>query len=153
MKRHPISANLYRRFLLTGLMVCLVACQSGGIVGKQVVEPENRIPLQDGGPHDGTIETFEMIFRYSYQTDDSKAPQAMHIRGGITRFKFPSEYVRIHLDFLNNEGLIVDRKLIYSASFKQRWVRNTQFDTQVPIPSEAVAIAFATRAQPRESKR
>jgi hypothetical protein len=115
------------------LPVFLIACQ-----GMQTtVAPENRILLQDGGPHSGNWESRTMLLDYEYY----KQPGEIALRLQI-KIKTQARYdgYRVWVLFADDQGKILEERSIWS------------WDNTLKIPPGTDYLSFRTFIQPHVYK-
>jgi hypothetical protein len=133
----------------------LVACQSsGGLLSDSPVAPEKRIPLRPGGPHQGESDTGGVVVGYAYQVVP-EPDKAIRLSGGVRRMKFRGDSLNIYLNFLDDYGRIIDKKVLFaSGNRRDVYVRRpAAFDTTLTLPPEATAIAFSSYVKPSSGRR
>jgi hypothetical protein len=133
----------------------LAACQSsGGLLSAGPVAPEKRITLQPAGPHQGEADTGELVVAYTYQLE-SDPHKAVHVNGGLRSVKFRGDGVTVYLNFIDNTGRVIEKKVLYASGYKRpTYIRRpSTFDTTLPLPPGAVAIAFSSYVQASSGRR
>lgn len=111
------------------LLVFLLACH-----GMQTtVAAENRIPLQDGGPHSGTWESKTMILDYEYFMQSGEIKLSLQIK---IKSQVRYEGYRIWVQFANDQGKILEEKSIWS------------WENTLKVPPGSVYLSFRTFLQP-----
>ena len=137
------------------LAVGLGACQTAGtLFSAAPVAPENRITLQPDGPHQGEADTGELVVAYAYRLAP-ESNQEIHVKGGIRSAKFRGDAVNVYLNFLDNAGNVLDKKILYASGFRRDvYVRRpSTFDTTLPLPPGTAAIAFSSSVKPSAGRR
>ena len=137
------------------LAVGLGACQTAGtLFSAAPVAPENRITLQPDGPHQGEADTGELVVAYAYRLAP-ESNQEIHVKGGIRNAKFRGDAVNVYLNFLDNAGNVLDKKILYASGYRRDvYVRRpSTFDTTLPVPPGTVAIAFSSYVKPSAGRR
>ena len=118
------------------------------------VAPENRITLQPDGPHQGEADTGELVVAYAYRLAP-ESNQEIHVKGGIRSAKFRGDAVNVYLNFLDNAGNVLDKKILYASGYRRDvYVRRpSTFDTTLPLPPGTAAIAFSSYVKPSAGRR
>jgi hypothetical protein len=140
---HQVVIGLKAAAFLTA---ALSACQSMGTVS---IAPDKRIALQPAGPHQGEADTGDLVVAYAYRL----LPEPEHrieITGGIRSSRIRGDYINVYLNFVDDTGHVLQRKILYSSGYKRDvYIRHpSTFDTTLPLPPETSAIAFSSYVQP-----
>ena len=132
-----------RCFFLISI-ISIISCQ-GSLFSYQgrTVDPDRRIDLLEGGPHEGTWQTFDLTINYQYE----KKAGILQL-SGVTElslhYKSNYEVLRhffLTLFFLDNEGKVQEGKLIFNAS-ASGLDDQVSFKKRFEIPLGAVSMAF-----------
>jgi len=125
---HSAVKGGFLLFLLT-----LTACQGM----ERMVKPEDRISLQEGGPHSGNWEskTMSLDYQYNKQSDEIKlsARPTVKTKASYAGFK-------VWVLFVDSQGKIIEEKSIDSG-------QNT-----FKIPPETTELSFRTFLEPNVYK-
>ena len=154
----PISSPIRSGVCLataTVLAVGLGACQTAGTVFSAApIAPENRIPLQPKGSHQGEADTGEIVVAYAYQLGP-ESNQEIHVKGGVRSTKFRGDAVNIYLNFLDNAGNVLDKEILYASGYRRDvYVRRpSTFDATLSLPPGTAAIAFSSYVKPSAGRR
>ena len=144
----------------TGVCVILLgnlaACQGGiGSYAGKTVDAKDRIELLEGGPHQGSWETRDLLVEFQY----TREPQNLQISGLIKLQEYllniywlKNLYLRLH--FVDAGGKVMaDQALLKSVSNLKRVPSEVSFQADLKIPSDAAAIAFSYRGWAKEGPR
>jgi hypothetical protein len=101
------------------------------------VAPENRILLQDGGPHAGTWESKTMLLDYEYYKQPGEIKLSLQIK---IKTKARYDGYRVWVRFANDPGKILEEKSISS------------WENTLTIPPGTVYMSFRTFLQPHVYK-
>ena len=137
------------------LIILLAACAGklGTYKGSWVAE-DDRISLQDGGPHQGNWRTRDVVIEYAYQ----QKPQNLQISGAVqlggyltTGFNI-LEYFTIDIYMLDADGIVLSSKLILNYGYRRNldFFEMTSFDDNLVLPADTAAIAFGYRGRVTE---
>ena len=144
-------SNIYL-FLLVAI---IVACQATVYEkGKYIADPESRITLLEGGPHSGSLKNQDLYLQYQYVHN----PDRMLISGFIElsgRLSGNYEIVRffyLTVNFLDNDGLLLQRKRVFNAGRVDRIDLRWRFQRNLETPPETAAIAFSYTGEVREGE-
>ena len=141
-----------RCFFLISI-ISMVSCQ-GSLFSYQgwTVDPDKRIDLLEGGPHEGTWQTFDLTINYQYE----KKADILKL-SGVTElshhYKYNYEALRhfyLTLFFLDNEDKVQESKLILNAS-ASGLDDQVSFKKSLEIPLGAVSMAFHYELTAQES--
>ena len=118
------------------------------------IAPERRITLQPGGPHQGEADTGGVLVGYAYQLDPA-SDNTIHVRGGVRKMTFRGDSLNIYLNFLDDTGRVVDKKVLFASGNRRNvyFRRSSTFDTTLPLPPETTAIAFSAYVKPSSGRR
>lgn len=130
------------------VVLFLCACQGMGNLGGGVVPPTKCIQLNRDGSGSGTWQTREVTMTYQYVADGSQ----MDFRGtvsfatSLTNSFSSIDRFHVKIYWLDGTGRILTTHGLYSSSqFDAN--DNPSFRTTVPIPTEAVQMAFGDMGQ------
>ncbi len=145
--------------LFTGLFVIVLglwACQSSGLSGKeQTVNPERRIPIADGGPHDGRTEAGSTKIVYQYTRLRSSTPEGnLAIKGKVVSAPAETVTLNVYLLALDPNGHVLDKQVMYASGHNNFYaVGNWVFDASLEIPPGTAAMAFDAYTQQSRGRR
>ena len=137
------------------LIILLVAC--GGRFttynGSWVAE-DDRISLQDGGPHQGNWQTRDVAIEFAYQQN----PQYLQISGVVKLGGYLTngfrtlEYLILDIYTLDADGIVLNSELMlnYGSRRDLDFVGEMTFDNQLALPADTAAIAFGYRGRVSE---
>jgi hypothetical protein len=152
---HPIFRPPLSLAIIVVLMAGLSACQSTGMMHlTRTIAPEKHITLQPAGPHQGEADTGELVVAYTYQLAPDP-DKALHVKGGIRRVKFRGDAATVYLNFIDNAGNVLDRKVLYASGNRRNvyFRRPSTFDTTLPLPSGTISIAFSSYVKASAGRR
>ena len=110
------------------------------------VDDEDRITLQEGGPHKGNWQTRDLTIAYEYVKD----AQSLKISGVVElsdhlKMGFSTlEYLNINVISVEN-GFVVDSKDIKNFGYRRymAFMGKMSFETQLELSEGAVAVSFS----------
>jgi hypothetical protein len=152
---NPAIRNVVHLATAIVLAAGLGACQTAGTVFSAApIAPENRIPLQPDGPHQGNADTGELVVAYSYRLGPDSSRE-IDVKGGIRTAKYRGDAVSIYLNFLDNAGNVLDKKILYASGYRRDvyFRRPSTFSTTLPLPPGTAAIAFSSFVKPSAGRR
>jgi hypothetical protein len=134
------------------LIILLVACAGrfGAYEGSWVAE-DQRISLQDGGPHKGNWQTRDVAIEYAYQ----QKSQHLQISGVIKLGSYLTngfrtlEYLILDIYTLDADGIVLNSELMLNFGYRRDldFVGEMTFGNQLALPPDTVAIAFGYRGR------
>lgn len=112
----------------------------------ETVAPEARIPLVEGGPHNGVWETDQMVFNYDYSWKSGYFEISGDLSLGESLYGFQSDGIFFRVNFIDKEGKLIDSKVAGVANSSNSYVYDNEawsvnFNTKPP--PEAVTIGFS----------
>ncbi|MGD9250792.1 MAG: hypothetical protein PVG19_06190 [Desulfobacterales bacterium] len=127
--------------ILTGAALC--ACQTGGYSSlDELIPPDQRIVLKEGGPHAGKSDIGEVVIAYEYTWQPDQQPQrVLKIKGSLLKVPVNTDTVNIYLLALDGQGREVARDVLFASGFN-RGGGGGGFDDTIKIPPETMSIAF-----------
>jgi len=154
------SNNAFARRLVSLVIVAmmaagLAACQSsGGLLASGPIPAERRITLQPGGPHQGEADTGGVVVGYAYQLGPA-SDNSILLKGGVRKMTFRGESLSIYLNFLDDTGTVIDKKVLFASGNRRNvyFRRSSTFDTTLTLPPETTAIAFSSYVKPSSGRR
>jgi hypothetical protein len=143
------KASVPFKVLLAGLLINLFfACAGVNPLSPGAwVEENDRIAVQDGGPHKGIWQTRDLTIDYEYREAarniqvDGTLKLADYIPKGFSTL----DYLRIYIHFLTSNGIVLETKSIkYFGYFRYLdYLGKMSFNSQFDLPENAVAFAFS----------
>jgi len=142
------ASNAFR-VLLTGLLIHLFfACAIKTSLSPGAwVEENDRIALQDGGPHKGSWQTRDLSIDYEYRetaknlTVTGSIKLADYIPKGFSTL----DYLRIYIHFLSSNGVVLETKSVKFVGYMRYldYLEKMSFNSQSSLPEDTVAFAFS----------
>jgi hypothetical protein len=130
-------------FVLTAL-VGIVACQGSLFSYRgRTVEPDRRIDLLEGGPHEGSRQTFDLTLEYQYEKKAAKL-QLSGVAELSDHYKYNyASLAHFYLTAfcLDIEGKVLAGKLVLNA-VSADLDHKFSFKKSLEIPPGTVSIAF-----------
>jgi hypothetical protein len=133
---------------LFGLINLCIACVGGTSLSPGAwVEEEDRIPVMDGGPHEGSWQTRDLSIHYEYQ----EAAPSLQVTGVIEfasyiQKNFSSlEHLRLNIHFLEANGIVLETKRIRSFGYRRFFdlLGKMSFNSRFDLTQDTVAFAFS----------
>ena len=121
---------------LLSVSILLIACQ-----GLQVVEPQDRIALLQGGPHAGSWESNDVFLEYQYVWQSGKIE--LSFSGNAKR---GYDQLLVWVLFLDTEGKILETKSGFNSGYRQgssgkRWYLGS-VEKMFELPQQTTHLAF-----------
>jgi hypothetical protein len=124
------------------LAILLIACQ-----GVQVIEPEARISLLDGGPHAGTWESSDVSLRYQYVNEPGLIK--MDIQGEA---KGKYDQLTVWVFFLDTQGKVLQTRTVFNTGYLAQTPserpRKGSTEITFEVPMETHQLAFRSDVKP-----
>ena len=144
--------NLNKVFAMVFKSCCLfflilIACQSSLSNSPETIAPEARISLIKGGPYAGSWQSSDVLLEYQYYKHPGKINLSVN---GKTKHKF--DELKVLVLFLDDEGKMLERKLVYARGFRQEPTIGRQykpsFENSFEIQQEVTHLAFRSYSRP-----
>ena len=111
------------------------------------VEENDRIALQDGGPHKGSWQTRDLTIDYEYQ----EAAKNLKVNGEIKLADYipkgysTLDYLRLNVHLLASSGIVLQTKSIKIFGYRRSidYLGEMTFNSQLDLPEDTVAFAFS----------
>ena len=149
MKRHkiPVATIILLLFAVSSLI-----CFGCSVVG-QTVPAERRIQLVRGEIQEGVWKAQGLTVTYGYRITqkDPSLPGSIEIAGGV-KYDFGStDSLDVWINFLDEEGKILNRRVLYSSGYKTGRYGNKDrlFNEKLKTPPMTAGISFSHVAMPR----
>ena len=144
-KKTLIASRLPMLFVLINLCI---ACVGGTSLSPGAwVEEEDRISMQDGGPHKGSWQTRDLSINYEYR----EATSSLQITGVIElasylQYNFNTlEHLRLNIHFLEANGIVLETERIKVFGYRRflDFLGEMSFNSDFDLTQETVAFAFS----------
>ena len=142
-------ASIAFKVLLTGLLIHLLfACAIKTSLSPGAwVEENDRIAVQDGGPHKGSWQTRDLSIDYEYR----EAVKNLEVTGTIKLADYipkgfsTLDHLRIYIHFLSSNGVVLETKSIKFFGYLRYldYLGKMSFNSQFDLPEDTVAFAFS----------
>jgi hypothetical protein len=124
------------------LAILVIACQ-----GVQVIEPKERISLLDGGPHDGTWESSDIILKYQYVNQPGLIK--LNVQGEA---KGKYDQLTVWVFFLDAQGKILQTRTVFNTGYLAQTPserpRKGSTEITFEVPMETNHLAFQSAVKP-----
>ena len=146
------TVTAFKLFGLSLLIILLVACAGKVFTYKgSWVEEDDRISLQDGGPHKGNWQTRDVAIEYTYQQETQNLLISGVVKLGdyLTTGFSTLDYFTLDIYTLDADGIVLDSKLIRTFGYRRYldYLGKMTFDNQLELPADTAAIAFGYRGR------
>jgi hypothetical protein len=151
-KRALVAFKLFGSFLL---IILLVACAGKVFTSKgSWVAEDDRISLQDGGPHKGNWQTRDVAIEYAYQQETQNLQISGVVKLGdyMTTGFSTLEYLILDIYTLDADGIVLNSELIRNIGYRRSldYFGKITFDHQLQLPADTATIAFGYRGRVTE---
>lgn len=145
----PLRTGTLRLLLMLAAVVLFMSCQ-GGRLFDVTIKPDQRIPIDDAGVHDGTADAGSVTLAYSYQVTSASdgSGRDLDVSGHIGKVQYKADSIIVYLHFLDAGGAVIHSKPVYNSGFKSH--RGGSFKETIPIPDGAASLGFTSNV--RESR-
>ena len=128
------------KLALIALLVLPVAC-TGNFLGDRSVKPENRIMLQEGGPHSAKWETYNVVLDYTY----TRTAGTLQFSAGLELRRMGRlENFAMDIHFVDSSGTILGRAALVRNTIRSRYkTEKKDIDIEFSLPAGTDAIAFS----------
>ena len=136
-----------KRNLIIGILTFAVFLAGCSHVG-QIIPPEKRIPLEEGGPHSGTWSAFDCILDYQYQLTRQEPSLAgkLALKGSVRNRGRSLDSLSIWVDLLDAGGKILEQNNVYASGYRIE-SSDRSFQLRLDTPPGAVAMSFGSLAE------
>lgn len=144
LSRRIAQYKLSNFLVLIMSMLLLTACFSG------IIPPEARVALDPAGTATGIYKRGPLSVGYSYKNRQ----ETLQISGDID-FQYSVDSLNVRLEFLDQEGKVIGRHLVYSSGYRTSGMGTTgrSFNTVVKIPDGTTAFTFSSSEKQRTGRR
>jgi len=131
-------------------IVVLFLLVSGCAMKNKIIAQEKRVTLAEKTTVVETYKNGPLTVNYEYQRSGEK----LTISGSVG-FPRSVDSLDVRIFFLNGEGLVIGRSLVYSSGYRSLATRGSArtFRTNVDIPDGAVSFTFDETSRARTSMR
>jgi hypothetical protein len=145
----------FKLFGLSLFIIFLIACAGKVFTYKgSWVAEEDRISLQDGGPHKGNWQTRDAAIEYAYQQETQNLQISGVVKLGdyLTTGFSALEYFTLDIYKLDADGIVLDSELIRTFGYRRSIdsLGKMTFKKQLDLPDGTSAIAFGYRGKVTE---
>lgn len=144
-----------RWFAHLAMMTLLVSCAGSNPLSYdgQAAQPDGRMAIKAGGPHEATWQNNDLVISYAYNRQTAE----FDIRGRIQLQDrldgLPSvEFLRVNIHFLDADGLILETRRLWTALGEgglagKDYFINWQFDHTFFLPQPTRSMTFSYRGR------
>ena len=113
--------------------------------GAQTVAGQDLIPLQQGGPHDGSWESSDLFLEYQYVVQPSTFKISI---GGKAKRKY--DQLSVWIKFFDAQGKVLEKKSVFNSGFRQKLFRGKdRIEKTFEIPVNSTQFAFHSMLKER----
>jgi hypothetical protein len=140
-----------RNCMAAGILSCLIffsmilaSCQ--GL--QTTVAAQDRIPLLQGGPHEGSWESNDVLLEYKYFAQPNSFQ--LNIEGSAKR---GYDQLSVWILFLDAQGKALEKKSVYNSGFREKLSGfRGGIEKTFEIPTGSTQFAFQSMLRIREGK-
>jgi hypothetical protein len=131
-------------------IVFILLFVSGCAMTTKIVPEDKRIMLAEKTATSETYSSGPLTVNYEYQ----RSGDTLTIAGNV-EFRQGVDSLDVRIYFLDGEGLVLGRKLVYSSGYRSLATRDSTrtFRTKIDVPAGAVGLTFNESSVARTSQR
>lgn len=132
------------------VMVIILLFVAGCALKNKTVAEDKRVAFVEKTTTPETYVSGPLTVNYEYQ----RSGDTLTISGSV-KFRQSVDSLDVRLFFLDADGLVVGRTLVYSSGYRSLAARDSTrtFRTQIDVPAEAVGFSFEETSKQRTSMR
>ncbi len=143
--------HILGRAIKSGLwlfLILLMASMAPFVNAQRTVAERDRIPLSQDASNQGTWESSDVSLDYQYVRQGEKITLTFQ---GRAKAKYDQLIVRVA--FLDAQGNILDRKIVYNSGYRgelsrSKKYRKKRFEKSFEIPPQTTHMAFQSLLKP-----
>jgi hypothetical protein len=144
-KKILIASRLPMLFLLINLCI---ACVGGTSLSPGAwVEEEDRISILDGGPHEGSWQTRDLLIHYQYRetTSSLQITGVIEFASYIQKNFRTLEHLKLNIHFLEANGIVLDTKRIKAFGYRRFFdlLGQMSFNSRFDLTQDTVGFGFS----------
>ena len=129
-------------------LILLMASMGPFVNAQRTVAEKDRIPLSQDASNQGTWESSDVSLDYQYVRQGEKITLTFQ---GRAKAKYDQLIVRVA--FLDAQGKILDRKIVYNSGYRgelsrSKKYRKKRFEKSFEIPPQTTHMAFQSLLKP-----
>jgi len=152
MKSNKPKKDAFKILLFLLIILVFAAQNSCSTTGRMTVAPENRIPLNQDQPQQGTWESMHVVLEYEVVKENNTV--GLIIDG---RTKRRLDQIVVLALFLDSKGRLIERETIFNSGFRTRRTKARRIEGTIErafeVPAETKYIAFQSIPTPYKGKR
>ena len=130
------------------LLILLMVPQDRYVNAQRAIAEQNRIPLSQDASYEGTWESSDVSLDYNYVRQAGTIKLSFQ---GRAKAKYDQLIVRVV--FLDAQGNILDRKIVYNSGFRgelsrSKKYRKKSFTKTFELPPQTTHMAFQSLLKP-----
>jgi hypothetical protein len=152
MKSNKLKKDAFKILLSFLIILIFAALNSCSTTGSMTVAPENRIPVIQDKPQQGTWESTDVVLEYEFVKEDSTV--GLIING---RTKRRLDQIVIWVLFLDKQGRLLERETVFNSGFRTKRTKHRRMEGTIErafeVPPETNYLAFQSQKQPYKGRR
>ena len=152
MKSNKLSTDAFKTLLLF-LIILIFASQNSCSTSRIItVAPENRIPLIQDTPQEGTWESGDVFLEYEFVKEEGTV--GLIIDG---RTKRRLDQIAVWVLFLDKEGRLLEKETVYNSGFRTKRTKARRIEGTIErafeVPPETHYLAFQSKQEPYRGRK
>ena len=152
MKSNKLRTDAIKTLLFFLIILIFVSQNSCSTSRSMTVAPENRIPLVQDTPQQGTWESKYVVLEYEFV---KKAGTIGLVIDGRTKRRL--DQIVVWVLFLDKEGRLLERETVFNSGFRNQRTRARRMEGTIErafeVPPETNYLTFQTQEHPYKGKK
>ena len=152
MKSNKLRIDAFKILLFFFIILIFASQNSCSTTGSMTVAPENRIPLIQDSPQEGTWESRHVVLEYEVVKQDGTIGLIID-----WRTKLRLDQIVVWVLFLDQEGRLLERETVFNSGFRTERTRDRRLEGTIErafeVPPETNYLAFQSMEQPYRPRR
>ncbi len=152
MKSNKLKKDAFKTLLFFLIILIFASQNSCSTAGSRTVAPENRIPVIQDEPQQGTWESKNVVLEYEFVK--TAGTIGLIIDGRATR---KLDQIAVWVLFLDEEGRLLERETVFNSGFRSQRTRARRMEGTIErafeVPPETKYLAFQSQEQPYKGRK
>lgn len=151
MKSDKFEKDSFKTLLFFVSILIFASQNSCSTTASMTVAPQNRIPVIQDKPQQGTWASKNVVLEYEFVRQDGTI--GLIIDG---RTKSPLDQVVLWVLFLDKEGRLLEKETVFNSGFRTQRTRARRMEGVIErvfeVPPETYYLAFQSKEQPYKGR-
>jgi hypothetical protein len=147
MKSNKLKKDVFKILLFFLIFLIFAGLNSCSTTGSRTVAPEDRIPLIQDKPQQGSWESLHVVLEYEFVKENGTVGL---IIDGRTKRRLDQIVVRVL--FLDKQGKILERETVFNSGFRTQRTKARRMEGTIErafeVPKGTQYLAFQSMKQP-----